>query len=177
MAGLLGAIQSVGGLVSAATPIIGVGAAIAGGIGSAIEAEKARRVYEQEAADNKNQFDKDYNQDYTQRSDVQATLGKMRDQFKRNTEISRNVAAVTGATPEQAVAETAAQNTALGATVQGIAGQASAFKDGVQNRYIQQKTYLAGKKAAGYEDKATSWGNFAGNGMSLASSSFKSTTV
>lgn len=177
MAGFLGAIQSVGGLVSAASPLVGVGAAVAGGIGSAIEANKARKVYEKEASDNKNLYDKEYNQNYTERADVQATLGKMRDQFKRNTEVSRNIAAVTGATPEQQVAETAAQNTQLGATVQGIAGQASAFKDGVQNRYLQQKSYLAGKQAAGYEDKATSWGNFAGNGMSLASSSFKTPTV
>lgn len=144
---------------------IGLSAAgmLAGGIGSAIYNRKADKAVAGMAKDNKDLFDAQYYADYTKRSDVQSALGRMRDQLKASQLRNRNTAAVTGATPEAAIASQEADNATLGQTIQGIVGQASAFKDGVQNRYLTQKQVLDNQKIAGYQAKAANFANMASN--------------
>lgn len=150
---------------------LSLAAAGAGAIGSAVERNKARKALEQQKAESEAMYNQDYYSDYTQRADVQSALGRMRDQMKENMASRRNTSAVTGGTPEAAVAGQKADNEVLGKTVSNIAGQASSYKDSVRNRYLQQKSYYDAQKIAGYNEQGAQWSNFASNAASLAASS------
>ena len=107
--------------------------AIAGGLGLAtsvicgINAGKARKRQQQALNAEKevveNNFNKDYYQDYTQRSDNQALLKNLKDNLMQNSKAEAGRAAVTGATPEAvAAAKQQASDTLANATGQ-IAAQ------------------------------------------------------
>lgn len=154
--------------------LIGMGAGlvgqVVGGIGSANEMNKSRKVVDDQLAENKSMYNQDYYGDYTKRADVQNVLGRMRDQMKENIANRRNTAAVTGATPEVAVAEQKADNEAMGETISNIAGQGAAFKQSAREAYRNQQNYLLQKKQAGYENNAAQWNNFGTNAGKLMAS-------
>lgn len=155
----------------------GAAAGLAGGIGSAINAGKSRGQLDALGKEYDTMYNKDYYQDYTQRSDVQAALGRMRDQMKRNSEANRNTAAITGATPEAAIAVQEADRRQLGDTTANIAGQAASYKDQVRNRYMQQRQWMTQQRMADYNNQAQQWSNLAGMGTKVATGGVNSSML
>ena len=151
----------------------GAAAGLAGGIGSAVTAGKARNQLDALGKEYDSMYNKDYYQDYTQRSDVQAALARMREQMKRNSEANRNTAAVMGETPEAAIAAQESDRKQLGETTANIAGQAASYKDQVRNRYMQQRQWMTQQRIADYNNQSQQWSNLAGMGIKVASGGMK----
>lgn len=158
--------------------------AIAGGLGLAtsiiggINAGKARKRQQQALNAEKevveNNYNKDYYQDYTQRSDNQALLKNLKDSLMQNSKAEAGRAAVTGATPEAvAAAKQQASDTLANATGQ-IAAQGSSYKDNVMNRYMNQRQSLLGQQNRINEQSAASWTNLMQGGLNVAAGSLGS---
>lgn len=148
--------------------LLGAAATVAGGIGSAVAAGKARQQLDSLGREYDTMFNKDYYQDYTQRADVQSALARMREQMKRNSEANRNTAAVTGATPEAAIAAQEADRRQLGETTSNIAGQATTYKDQVKNRYMQQKQFLTQQRITDLNNQSAGFASLASMGAKVA---------
>lgn len=146
--------------------------AAAGALGAARENELARKITNRQMADNENAYKQDYFQDYTQRADVQSSMARMREMMRERADASRNTAAVMGSTPEVAVAEQKADNEVLGDTISNVAGQASAYKDNIRNRYLQQKLYIQNKQQQDAVNQANQWSKFAGSALSVGAQDF-----
>ena len=152
---------------------VSVAGMLAGGIGSAIYKNKARKANEKAQQDNLDTFNAQYYSDYTKRADVQSVLGRMRDQMQKNQQRARNTAAVTGATAEAAIASQSADNDALGQTMQSLAGQASAHKDNVQQRYDARKEQLTDADTQQNVDQANQFANLASNAATTVLGQFE----
>lgn len=122
---------------------------IIGGIGSAVSgiaggraARKARKRNERilNAAQDRaeNWYDKEYNSDFTQRSDAQAALNNARQILNERYSRTQGAAAVTGATDESVAAQKEANNQVLADVTSSIAERADAYKEQVRANYENQ---------------------------------------
>ena len=83
----------------------GLGSSIYGGIKGAKERKKQEKLLNEQMAKNENLFKREYYQDIMNRSDTANILKNYRDTLKRRNKTQRNMAAVTGATPEAVAAQ------------------------------------------------------------------------
>lgn len=151
-------------LIGAAVGGIG---AIAGGIGAAHAMKKYNNAVNQMSTDNQNWYDKNYNADYTQRADAQALITRVKDMAKQRTQQAAGQAAIAGATPEaEALAKKDASDM-VSNTVTGIAAQADQYKQGIMDRYLNQKSNLDMLKAQGYKNSANAFGQLVGNALNV----------
>ena len=129
----------IGSLIGAG---VQVGSMIAGQARAARLARQQNKIIDQQEKDNRNWFDRRYNESYTQRSDAQAVLSRMNEAMKERSKRSAGVNAVMGGTTQAAAAEKQAQNNAMGNVMANIASQASAHKDSIENAYMNRKDAL-----------------------------------
>lgn len=172
----------------AAQGTVGLGSALFGGIKSGKERKKAAKMLEQaqedvkkEQAFNDTLFNKEYYQDFLQRSENQAALKMMRDRLKRQNETAAQRAVVTGGTDEAAAKQKEISNEAYGNAVSSIAGNSSSAKEAVMNRYLNyrnglnaQKMGLYGQQMNLHNQSAQQYANLMQNGLNSLSSSFTS---
>lgn len=142
-----------------------------GAFGSAYSNYKAGRELKNEIKDNESDYKKDYYGDYTQRTDVQNAIGRMRGLMKDRADARRGTAAVMGSTPEAVVAGQKVDNEALGETVSNIAGQSSRYKDIVKARYQSNRSALRMKQAAVYDGQAEQFGKLASTAATIGAKS------
>jgi hypothetical protein len=95
---------------------IAAGSTAAGAIKSANAAKRQRKLLAQMEAENNAWYNKEYYQDYMNRSDAQATMKRVRDFMQRRGQQAQATAAITGATPESVVARRAADNQVISDT-------------------------------------------------------------
>lgn len=86
-----------------------------------------------------NMFNREYYQNYLDRSDSQNLLSNMRDQLSQQSKQLRNTAAVTGATPEATVAAQKYQTEALGKAAGAIAANGASWKSSLLNSYLSAR--------------------------------------
>lgn len=139
--------------------IIGAVTSIGGGIASAIGANKARKIQEQEFKQREERQAATYarriNQDYTQRADAQRMLKITRDALKQRAEAAAGRQAVMGLTDSGLAAEREMAENVMADTASQIAAAGEAQKDAIEQQYEQQqaensreRTNIAAGKAA-----------------------------
>lgn len=172
----------------AAKGIAGLGSAIWGGIKSGKERKRAQKELEhaqesirQEQGFNDALFNREYHQDFLQRSESQAALKMLRDRMKRQNDAQAQMSVITGATPELVAKQKELSNQAVGDTVSQIAAHGSSVKDNILNRYqgmrqnfLNQELNIYGQKANLHNQNARQWANLMSNGLNALSSSFTS---
>lgn len=172
----------------AAKGTIGLGSALFGGIKSGKERKKAEKALKQskeevekEKGFNDVLFNREYYQDFLQRSENQAALKVLRDRLKKQNEETAQTAVITGATPEAIAKQKEISNEAYGNTVSSIAANSSSAKDAVMNRYLNYRQGLNSQKLGLYNQEmnlhnqsARQFANLMQNGLNTLSSSFTS---
>jgi hypothetical protein len=111
-----------------------------------VKSAKARKEQQKLIAEQqrKNQewYNKNYYSDYMQNADVQSGLSMLRDQIQLNNRRTAGASAMRGGTDEARLAAQSEGNRSYADAIRGIAGQATAYKRGVdvQNQQNQQST-------------------------------------
>lgn len=118
--------------------IAGVGASIFGGIKASKAMKQVRRNYEQQQQENEAWYNRRYNEDATQRADVQRILTRTEDSIRNRNRQAAATQAVMGGTEESVAAAKAANNQALTEAASQIAAQAEARKDAIEQTYQQR---------------------------------------
>ena len=151
----------------------GLGSSIYGGIRGAKERKKQEKLLNQQIQENKDLFKREYYQDIMNRSDTANILKNYRDTLKQRNKIQRNMATVTGATPEAVAAQKKINADAYGDVISNISSQSSRLKDNALNRYTDTNNYLLGQKSNMYAQRAQNFSNLAANGVGLLTSSLQ----
>lgn len=127
-------------------------ASLAGGIAKTIQAKRnARRQQAQldkMKSDNEAWYQRRYNEDFTQRSDIQNALQQARETLIRQNNAAAGAQAVIGGTDASVAAQKEASNAAYAQAVANAAAGASAAKDRVEDRYLTTKNQLVNQQIA-----------------------------
>lgn len=151
----------LGGLSAA----IGLGTSIFGGSKARRERKKQQKELDKQKAENDILFNKEYYQDYMQRSENQALLKNLRDRLKRDNQAAAQTAVVTGATPEAVAKQKELSNTAYADAASQIASNNSNVRDRVMSQYLGMKDRLYGRQNEMYGTSAQQWSNLMQNGL------------
>lgn len=123
--------------------IIGAVTSVAGGIASAIGANKARKIQEEELKKREERQAATYarraNQDYTQRADAQRMLQMTREALQKRAEAAAGRQAVMGLTDSGLAAEREMAENVMADTASQIAAAGEAQKDEAEKIYEQQQ--------------------------------------
>lgn len=129
----------IGSLVGAGMKVAG---GLIGGITSAAQERKVRKNIENQMKENQDWFDRRYNEDATQRADVQRVLTNLNDTIRQRNKQTAGTQAVMGGTEESVASAKAANNEAIADTTSRIAAAAEARKDDIENIYLANKSRL-----------------------------------
>lgn len=125
----------IGTAIGAAVGAVG---SIFGGLKASKAMKRARRNIEAQRKKNEDWYDRNINEDATQRADAQALLSKTEESILRRNRAAAGRSAVTGGTDEQQAAVREANNQALAQTMGTINAAADARKDQVEQTYQQK---------------------------------------
>ena len=153
----------LGSIIGAGVNILG---SVAGAIGSARAQKKADQMVADQKAKNQAWYDREYNQNYLQRSDAQQVLENTRKFYDERMQRSAATNTVMGGTDEALAMEKAAANQAVADTMSGINADASAHKDAVQQNYMNADAAISQQQIAGQQQRAQ---NIAQAGSSMSS--------
>ena len=157
-------------ILSAVTAGLGLAQSIYGGIKAAKAAKEQKRILGQKQAQNDAWYNKNYNQDYMDRSDAKSAFNRVKEYSDRRVKQADATAAVTGATPEQVLAQKEQANTVLAQTAGNIAQNADAYKDSVQARYDQKNDALTQSQMQQSQMSEQGGANLAAGGIGLMGS-------
>lgn len=119
--------------------IIGAGlsaaSSIFGGLKAAKAAKQAKREAEAQRVKNQNWFDREYNEDETQRADAQRLLSLTEESIKNRNRAAAGKQAVMGGTDESTAATKSANNEGLANAVGTVNANADARKDRIEDAY------------------------------------------
>lgn len=124
----------LGGAIGAGMSAVG---SIFGGISASKAMKKVKKNIEQQRVDNRNWYDRRYNEDATQRADAQAVLARTEESIRNRNRQAAGAQAVMGGTEESVAAAKAAGNEALAHAATNIAVNGEARKDAVESQYLQ----------------------------------------
>ena len=144
---------------------LSVGSAIYGGVKSAKARKAQERLINEQTRKNEEWYNKNYYADYMQNADVQSGLGMLRDQLRLNAQRSAGVAAMRGGTDEARLAAQVESNRTYADAIRGIAGQATAYKRGIDAQYQQNQQNIFGLYTNMYNQNAANANQFSQNGM------------
>lgn len=129
--------------------IVGAGLQAAGSIYGGIQAAKANRKLRanirQQMDENQDWYDRNYNEDFTQRADAQRILTMTEDSIRKRNRAAAGAQAVMGGTEESVAAAKAANNAALADTASRIAAAGEQRKQQVEGQYMNRKEALQGQ--------------------------------
>ena len=94
----------------------GLASGIFGGIKSAKAAREQQRLINEQEAKNEAWYNRNYYQNYMDSAEAQAAMKRVENTLKKQTQEARATAAVTGETPEAAIAQQQANNEILSDT-------------------------------------------------------------
>ena len=137
---------------------IGAAAAIGSAAYSAIKSSQANRNAQRKLQEEKDQNQRWYdfrsNQDFTSRTDAQAIINQQRELLQEQYRQQRATNAVAGGSEESVAAQKEAANAAMSNTMQGIAADASTYKEGVEDKYQARKAQIAQQEIQREDEKA-----------------------
>lgn len=118
---------------------IGAAVQIGGSIFGAVSASKAMEKYRNglrdQIRDNRNWYERRYNEDATQRADAQRMITKLSDNVRERNRQAAGVQAVMGGTEESVAATKAANSQAMAEAASQIAAAGEARKDRIEEQY------------------------------------------
>lgn len=123
--------------------IIGGALALGGAVANGISGSKARKRQEniiaEQERENKQWYDKNYNEIATERADAVSALTQMREIMADRSKNAAGVSAVIGGGNERVAIEKQAQTDALGDTIANITRAGEARKDAIEGQYMATK--------------------------------------
>lgn len=137
-------------MIGTAAIIGGAAGALGGLLGSNGRNDAIRRqiaMLQQMEKDNKNWFDRRYNEDATQRADAQRILQITEDRIRKRNKAAAGREAVMGGATEDTMREKEAGNQAMADAVSQINAAGEQRKDQIEQQYRQQKNALGMQKA------------------------------
>ena len=146
---------------------VSLGGSIFGAAGSASANRKRQAALDAQKAESNAFFNKELYQDELNRSENQAVMRTLANQFKDQNKQNQATAAITGATPEVAVAQQGQMNKSYADVANRIAGNASMRKDNVRRQWMGDKRQLYAMQDALDADRQSTWSNFATNASQL----------
>lgn len=164
-------------LLSGAGSILGALGGIASAAVSADQANKQDLMLSQQKAKNDSWFNKEYYQDALDRSENAHLLKQLDKQATDRTKVSRARAAVSGETPEVALAEQQAINNMYANAMGEIAKGETIRKEGVYNKYNQRDIALTEQQRQRLAEKAKALGTVSDNAVTAMSNLLKSDNV
>lgn len=141
-------------MLGAALAAFQVGSQIFGGIKAANERRKVKRAIQGQMDENQDWYDRNYNEDYTQRADAQRILTATEDAVRKRNRAAAGTQAVMGGTDESVAAAKEANNAVIADTASRIAAAGEARKQQVENQYLNRKEALQGQLNQMGEQKA-----------------------
>ena len=153
----------ISSIIGAGTAAIGAGLSALGG---ARAARAKRRELAKRESENNAWYDQRYNELGTERADAQAALSAMRAAQAQRMQAARGAGAVMGASAGSVAAEKNAANMAMGQTIGQINAGAEAYKQGIENTYMQNKNDISNQRIRAHEAQAQ---NMAAAGGQLSS--------
>lgn len=160
----------LGGIIGGAAGAVG---SIFGSIGKNRALRRQRRMINDLKADNRNWYDRRYNEDATQRADAQAVLTATADAIRRRNRAAAATAAVTGGTDESVAAEREANSRALSDAASRIAIAGEQRKDSIEQQY-RNKDDAFNQQMLGLKGQQQGVLDIAGNAIGGAASGFAS---
>ncbi len=115
---------------------------IFGGISASHAMKKVKKNLQAQKQANQDWYDRRYNEDATQRADVQRILTKTEESIRNRNRQVAGAQAVMGGTEESVAAAKAANNQALAEATSQIAVNAEARKDQIEQTYQQNDARL-----------------------------------
>ena len=144
---------------------VAVGSAIYSGVKSAKARKAQKKLIEEQTRKNEEWYNKNYYSDYTQSAEVQSGLSMLRDQIRQNNKRSAGALAMRGGTDEARLAAQSEGNRTYGDAIRGIAGQATAYKRGIDTQNQQNQQNMLGMYMNMYGQDAGNANQLSQNGM------------
>ncbi len=119
-----------------------IGGAIFGGAKASKAMKQRKRNIEAQRTENRDWYNRRYNEDATQRGDAQRLLTKTGEAIRRRNRQAAGVQAVTGGTEESVAAAKMANSEAMADAASRIVAQADARKDNIEASYRQRNAQL-----------------------------------
>ena len=121
---------------------LSVAGAIAGGISASKAMKKVKNNLEQQREQNRNWYDRRYNEDETQRADAQAMLSRTEEAIRERNRAAAGAKAVMGGTDESVAAEKSANAKAQADATAQIAVAGANRKDSIEAQYMAKDEAL-----------------------------------
>lgn len=154
----------IGALIGGGLKVLG---SVAGAIGSARAQNKADKMIAGQKAKNQAWYDRNYNQNFLERSDAQQVLENTRKFYDERMQRSAATNTVMGGTDEALAMDKAAANQAVSDTMAGINADASAHKDAIEQNYLNVDSALSQQQIAGQQQRAQNISQAASNTSKL----------
>lgn len=119
-----------------------IGGAIFGGAKASKAMKQRKRNIEAQRTENRDWYNRRYNEDATQRGDAQRMLTKTSEAIRRRNRQAAGVQSVTGGTEESVAAAKMANSEAMADAASQIVAQADARKDNIEEQYRQRNSQL-----------------------------------
>lgn len=153
---LLQQIIAPDGVMMAISPLIGAGVSLASSIGNAIfggiSANKQKReqlrALRKQQQENRNWYNRRYNEDATQRADVQRMLSRTNEAIKARNRAAAGKQKVIGGTDASLASTQQANAAAVGDALSEVAAKAEARKDNIEAQYRERKADLDAQEDA-----------------------------
>lgn len=129
----------IGSLVGAGLSAVG---SIFGGISASKAMKEVRNNLQARKQENRDWYNRRYNEDATQRADAQRILTRTEESIRNRNRQAAGAQAVTGGTEESVAAAKAANNGALAEAASQIAVSADARKDQIEQTYRQRDAQI-----------------------------------
>lgn len=143
----------IGALTIGAAALSAAGS-IYGGIKGAQSGKKAREYLTEQRRRNDDWYNRNYNENATQRADAQFLLTQVEDSIRKRNRAAAGAAAVMGGPSEAVAAAKEQNNQALSQTAANIAAQGVARKDAVDAQYRQTDANISAQLAGAEQQKA-----------------------
>lgn len=134
--------------------VLNVGGAAFGAIAGKRSADKQKKMIDAQEAKNQRWYDRNYNQNVTQRADAQALIGKTRELLQERAQRAAATNTVMGGTDEALALEKEAANKTVSDTIQGIQASADQRKDAIEQQYQQKQDTIADMRFNKEQNKA-----------------------
>lgn len=148
------------------------GAALAGQVVGGILGSKAareqRRALRAEQKKNQEWYERRYNEDATQRADVQRMLTRVEDSIRKRNKSAAGTAAVMGAPEESVALAKEANNEALANATADIVANAEARKDAIEQQYKERDSALQSALIGQKANQQAQMGQAVAQGLSTA---------
>lgn len=144
----------IGAIIGAAG---GLASGLFGGFKSSKEAKEQEKLINEQERKNDAWYNRNYYQNYLDSAEAQAAMKRVENTLKKQNQEARATAAVTGATPEAAVAQQQANNEILDDVTTNLAAQGTARKANVDAINLQNENNIMNMRIA--QNQATEKGN------------------